>query len=116
MGRVALALLAATALAGCAEKTSRELCNDLLDRLTAEVDSLPVACRRDEDCRTVETQCFEQTATSADEIPEAVTKLALRHRNLGCCGEGTDAGEAPELAPTACAPMEGEGSRCIVAP
>ena len=112
--RLLLALGLAVSLVGCGEKTTAEQCEDLLSRLEAEVETLPVACRRDADCQTVELQCYEFVSTSAAELPQSVTRLASRYRELDCCPEDFDPAAPPPIPQAECGDAEDGGRACGV--
>jgi len=112
--RLLLTLSLAATLLGCGEKTTTEQCDDLLERLQSEVETLPTACRRDADCQAVELQCYEFAPTSAAELPMAITRLASRYRELDCCPEGFDPAAPPAVPGAECGAAEEGGRLCVV--
>lgn len=87
--------------AGCDRE---DRCADLEAQLAAAVDALPTACRRDSDCRSYQIHCGVLGATSADEVPAALTRLAQafesEQEGASCCGFDFPAAETPLTLPT----------------
>ena len=103
--------------ASCKAPSDAERCADIEERLSAELQSLPSACREAADCHPVRIHCASAWALGT-EVPISVTRLSKQFEDLDCCGtEAIWEGTIPdELPATVCLPGAEEApDQCQVA-